>query len=140
MNSTVCVSFAWSDPAQPILLEGAKLRFPSLPSTPGIYRLTLRMPDSVRVYIGETDNLARRAGNYRNPGPTQRTSQRINRELIDVMQRGGSLSLATAKDVALTLDGKALPVDLRLKPHRLLVENGALVELRSLGISQALNL
>ncbi len=50
-----------------------------------------------RDYIGETDNLRRRlSSNYRNPGPSQQTSLRINRLLREHLGRGGAVKLWVA--------------------------------------------
>ena len=57
-------------------LVNDRLKIPVLGVRPGIDRF--EVPDSdgseVGTYIGESDNLERRMGNYRNPGPTQPTN------------------------------------------------------------------
>jgi hypothetical protein len=129
---TVSVSFTWRD-AGAVTLDGTgKPSFPPLPEVPGMYRLTLTGPDwqsRARVYIGETDNLRRRlAGNYRNPGPSQQTSQRVNALLRDQLTRGGTVALAVTTDATTTLEADSTrSMDLTRKAGRLLVENAALV-------------
>lgn len=55
----VAVSFEWQPLGEVILIDG-KPRFPSLPRSPGAYRLRFQVPDAAaRVYIGETDGLHR---------------------------------------------------------------------------------
>lgn len=81
-----------------------------------------------RLYFGETTNLHRRlAGNYRRPGPTQRTSLRINALLSGHLAQGGSVEVATAVNAAVYLAGIPEPLDLARKAARLLGENAALV-------------
>lgn len=91
----VAVEFEWQPVGEVTLVDG-KPRFPSLPRAPGAYRLAFYVPDAAaRVYIGETDDLHRRAQNYRTPGPMQRTSLRMNQELVDALTRGVRVSQAT---------------------------------------------
>jgi hypothetical protein len=121
---TVSVSFTWRD-AGAVTLDGTgKPTFPPLPEAPGLYRLTLTGRDGqirARVYIGETDNLRRRlAGNYRNPGPSQQTSQRVNALLRDQLSAGGAVALAVTTDATTTLEaGPTRPIDLARKAGRL---------------------
>lgn len=123
-------------PAGPVGLDGAgMLLFPTLESTPGLYRLMLP-PVTVgrgRLYIGETDNLRRRlAGNYRRPGPTQTTSLRINSLLCEHLNLGGSVQLVIATTVDVQLNGQPpQPLELTHKASRLLAENAALVHARA---------
>lgn len=67
---------------------------------PRVYRLAFHVPDAAaRVYIGETDDLRRRAQNYRTPGATQRTSLRMNQELVGRIDSGRPrLLLVAGKD------------------------------------------
>jgi hypothetical protein len=58
--------------------DGGRLLFPEVAQVPAIYRFRILGSGGEALYVGETDNLARRFGNYRNPGPTQQTSLRIN--------------------------------------------------------------
>jgi hypothetical protein len=85
---------------------------------------------TVGVYIGESDQIARRMGNYRNPGPTQPTNQRMNGRLRDVLGAGGLVELSVAFEV--TVDGEAPGLHARLA--RLLAENAALIRANQLGL------
>jgi len=78
----VAVDCAWQ-PVGPMQLEAGRLVFPRLVEGPGLYRLTFDWPDRARgVYIGEADDLRRRAQHYRTPGATQQTNIRMNQALV----------------------------------------------------------
>ncbi len=84
----VCIDFEW-EPAGAIRIDSSgKLEFPRLPAEPGIYRIRFTDGTKWSAYIGESDNLRRRARNYRNPGPTQQTSKRVNALLLAAAARG----------------------------------------------------
>lgn len=123
---TTTVRFAWSAAGSVLLDSTSKPAMPKLPARPGIYRFTLRDDEDeiVGVYIGESDNLARRMGNYRNPGSGQPTNQRVNQRILVTLEHGGSVELAVAVEV--TADGEDL--DLARRPARLLAENLALIQ------------
>ena len=128
----VSVVFAWRDAAQVTLDVQEKLAFPLLPQMAGLYRLTLVSSPGQRrgrVYIGETDNLSRRlAGNYRNPGPSQQTSLRVNAILREHLGAGGLVRLAVTTVAMVQLAGRDdQPLDLSRKAARLLAESAALV-------------
>jgi hypothetical protein len=137
----VRVSFAWR-PAGTISLEDSgRLRFPVLPASPGLYRITLTArPDEVRphVYVGESDNLRRRASHYRNPGPTQQTNIRLNRMLRSHLEGGGIVSLDVATEVFVGV--AAVPLDLRASAARRLAENAAVVGIALAGAAGSANL
>ena len=121
----VGVRFAWLEAGVVTLDVSGKLRFYRLPSRPGVYRFTLTGGDSgsLSIYIGESDNLARRMGNYRNPGPTQPTNGRLQARMLETLAGGGMVSVSVALEV--TVDGATL--DLTTRPARLLAENAALI-------------
>lgn len=73
-----------------------QLDFPSAPTTPGLYRLIVRMGNRTTAYVGEAVNLSRRFGNYRRPGPTQQTSLRIGAILLEALRKRGSVSVDIA--------------------------------------------
>ncbi len=119
------VAFEWMS-GGPVTLEPAhRPLFPSLPARPAVYRLTLtnREGQHLGIYIGESIDVRRRMRNYRNPGSTQQSSQRVHGRLLQVLGDEGNVDLAVAFDVL--LDGE--PLDLSHKPARLLAENAALV-------------
>lgn len=137
----VRVRLRWRDLGEVQVDVGGKLSFGRLEPTPGLYRLTLTEPGNrTRIYVGETDNLRRRAGNYRNPGPSQQTSQRINRILLDHLGRGGQVRLAIATAATAWIQSEQAELDMSRKASRLLAENAALVALRTAGAVELVNL
>jgi hypothetical protein len=78
-----------------------KCKFPIPPDGPGLYRFRFRKIDGLEaLYVGESDNLRRRFGNYRNPGPTQATSLRINKAIENHLKSDGEISVAIAFESA----------------------------------------
>lgn len=117
----------WRPIGRITLDESGKPRFPAVASVPGLYRLRLRTSEGHDSnYVGESDNLRRRFGNYRNPGPTQQTSLRINRLIRDVLSSGGQISMAIADEARLVAVGQAEQSDLKQKSARRLFENFAI--------------
>ncbi|SEQ23831.1 hypothetical protein SAMN04488000_102271 [Lentzea albida] len=108
-------------------LSDDKPVFPRLPRVAAIYRLTFAASTGrPRIYIGETDDLRRRVGNYRNPGPTQQTSQRLHHELVRHLSSGGTVSLSVAIEAELETDGRRSALPLARKTARVLAEHAAL--------------
>lgn len=104
------------------------LAFPSAPAAPALYRLRFLGSSTSRHYVGETVNLRRRFGNYRNPGPTQQTSKRINEELRSHLNAGGCVEIdVIAAEIALSVAGQPCNADLADKATRRLLEQAALV-------------
>lgn len=111
-------------------MEG-KLLFPLIENTPGIYKFVIhRSPDSVSVYVGESDRLRRRFQQYRTPGPSQRTNIRLNDMFRSVLGTGGTIDVT----VITTAEAAGEPLDLTRKFERVLVENAWLVVLKRSGI------
>ncbi|UEM04739.1 hypothetical protein JL101_004670 [Skermanella rosea] len=110
-------------------LDGtASLRFPSVPSAPGLYRFRLVGEDSLRCYIGETADLRRRFAHYRKPGPTQATNIRLNELLLAHLGGGGRVELDVVTGGVLLVIGEArVQADLADKATRRLLEHAALV-------------
>ena len=103
-----------------------KIKFPKLPSRPGLYRVKIvRLDGREGVYVGETDNLQRRFAHYRNPGPTQATNIRLNALCLDVINEGGMVSIAIILDEAWVAWGNnaELRADFGRKSVRRLFEN-----------------
>jgi hypothetical protein len=111
-----------------ITLDGSgKPRFPGAATEPGLYRFRIRVVGGIESnYIGETDNIRRRFGNYRNPGPRQQTSLRINRVLSDHLRAGSEISVAVAEEVWIENERGKARADLNRKSLRRLFENFAL--------------
>lgn len=124
--TSVAVDFEWRT-AGDIRLDGRPV-FPVLPSAPGLYRFSFETPNQApRVYIGETDQLRRRAQHYRTPGATQRTNMRMHKELVDAIRGGARVTCAAITAAAISLDrGPSRPLDLSRKTSRLIVENAAM--------------
>lgn len=112
-------------------LVGEKLKMPVLGVRPGVYRFELKDFEGKRLrsYVGESDNLERRMGNYRNPGAGQATNLRLNQSLRKLLQVEGTVAVSVVLEAS--VDGQAL--DLAAKSARLLVENTALVSLAASG-------
>lgn len=124
--------------ARTLTLDRAgRLAFPDVAARPGLYRITLTSapaPSRSRVYIGETDNLRRRFSQYRNPGPTQWTNQRLHALLHQHLTNVGTAEIATAEAVDVAVTGNPTqPLDLARKSNRLLAENAALLVAQSTG-------
>jgi hypothetical protein len=118
-------------PLGPVFMTSGELDFPrAVPDEPGIYRFTLSCGDNQSVYIGEAVRLFRRFAQYREPGPTQRTNQCINRLMKEVLEASGSVFVDIATEVQVG-DEEA---DLSYRPYRLLAENAALIATRNAGI------
>jgi hypothetical protein len=115
--------------AGPITLDaGGRLAFPGPLTTGGaIYRLTLDGRGGPAHYFGETVNLARRAVQFRTPGPTQVTNARINRVLTTHLEAGGTVRLAVAEDLIIGRGGETLDLNLSAKGARVLGEHAALL-------------
>lgn len=113
--------------AGPVTIDQGKLVFPALPRSPGVYRLTFSaLADQPQMYIGESDDLHRRTGNYRNPGPTQQTSQRIHQELITHLTADGTVTMSVATSAVIETNGEATQLPLARKTARVLAEHAAL--------------
>lgn len=121
------LGMAWEPLGRVTAGEDGRLVFPKVAKAPGLYRLCIRQGGKDAVYIGETDNLSRRFGNYRNPGPTQQTSKRINAKLLDALRAGADIAVAVVLSGA-WIDWGAGPqdADLSSKVIRCLFENAAI--------------
>ncbi len=123
------VRFSWQPTGRVQLDHKDKLLFPSVSPEPGVYRLRLKLGPLIRDYIGESANLSRRFGNYRQGNEGQRTSHRIHKELHKALKEGTQISVAVMKVGALR-GGRSTaesPCDLSSKAARCFLENLALV-------------
>ena len=121
-EADVYVHIEWR-PAGPVTLDAAaKLRFPTLPALPGLYEIEIG-GDSPSVYIGESDDLRRRMGHYRNPGPTQQTNIRLS-NLIKSHVLAAPVSMSIATTVTVTWASEHTEtLDLQGKTARLVGES-----------------
>jgi hypothetical protein len=124
------VAYEWQSAGNVQIVDN-KLSPPVLPPRPGVYRFKIETMMGASYYIGETDNLFRRMGHYRNPGPTQHTNIRMNELLIKVLGSEGT----AAVDVVTSVLFGAEALDMSHKAARCLVESVALCELDRVGAS-----
>jgi hypothetical protein len=122
-------------PAGPVRLQSGALRFPKVDPHPGVYRLMLSGPAGLSVYVGETDNLRRRMGNYRSPGPSQQTSLRIHELLrTHLAEADGRVVVEIVSDVEVVTSQQRAAADLTSKAQRVLIEHAAIHTLVASGI------
>ena len=90
----------------------------------GLYKFHIRHKDKQSVYIGESQNLRRRFQNYRTPGPTQKTSLRLNSIIITALQNKAEVAVYISTHALLNKE----VADFSQKPIRRLVESMEIVE------------
>lgn len=123
----VCLEFDFEVAGELSVGPDEKLHFPALPTMPGLYRFRLLgQSNSVSTYIGETNNLRRRAYHYRNPGPSQQTNNRMNSRLSSHLGKGGAVEFAVLTSATVTIGEEKVPVDFNHQAYRRLFENAAL--------------
>ena len=122
----------------PASVTGGRLVLPVPPAGPGLYRFRLSAP-APSVYVGETEDLRRRHYQYANPGPTQRTNQRMNGRMLAVLAAGGSVEVDVCTAVAVAIGECSEALDLRIRSHRHLAEEAALEQARSSGLGAVEN-
>jgi hypothetical protein len=115
-------------PADRVILDATgKLHFPTAPTSGGLYRFKTEYPDGrFAVYVGESDNLRRRFSNYRNPGPTQQTSLRINAWLRELLSSGGEISVALVDQATMSSEAGTANANFSQKSVRRLFEQLAI--------------
>jgi hypothetical protein len=141
----VHISVEWRDAGVIALDVDGEVLFPALPREPGLYEMTFaggRGQARSRVYVGETDDLRRRATHYRNPGPTQETNRRLNAAIKAYLTDGGVVRLAIATEARVTsqVGATAQALDLTRKASRLLAESAAMVLAQLAGAVEMENL
>ena len=131
----VAITMHWKQLGVIAAEQYGKLSFPPALAVPALYRFRLSGAQATRHYIGEAVNLRRRFGNYRNPGPSQETSNRLNKVLTNHLAAGGTVEvdLITA-DITLSIDGRSANFDLVDKATRRLLEQAAVVANAALDI------
>lgn len=101
----VRVSIEWRDAGVIALDDDGEVLIPALPREAGLYEMTFlgaRGQARSRVYVGESDDLRRRATHYRNPGPTQETNRCLNAGIKAHLTGGGTVRLAIATEGTVT--------------------------------------
>jgi hypothetical protein len=131
-GESVALRFRWRDIGDVVLDPAAKLAFPRAAAEPGIYRLEVDHAEA-SVYFGEASDLRRRFGQYRNPGPSQQTNQRLNDLLGRVLANSGRCRVSVVEVQWFEGKFREVDLDLRLKAARVLVESAAIVLARSDG-------
>ena len=100
------LSMLWIPIGRLIQDAQGKLRFPKVDPKPGLYRLRTKYADGrIAVYIGESSDLRRKFGNYRNPGPSQVTNLRINGYLKEQLAQRCEISVSVITETAWFVDG-----------------------------------
>lgn len=102
------------------------LQFPKLAPLPVLYLFRLDDGKKTEVYIGETENMNRRAAHYRNPGPSQKTNIYLNEIMKKHLQSGGRITLHLITSIKVEIDGKIIG-SLNDKYTRRLLENAAIL-------------
>ena len=111
-----------------VLGSDGKLTFPKTGNDPALYCFKVRRGGRESRYVGETDNLNRRMGNYRNPGLTQQTSLRMNAILKSELLAGSEIAISVVTGGAWIETPKGRKAaDLSSKVVRCLLENAAIV-------------
>lgn len=123
------VTYEWQHAGSASVVKG-KLVLPVLPARPGVYRFVISRPNgSPTVYIGESDNLFKQMGSYRDPGTSQPERHRLSALLVATLEEGGSVVIDVV--TAGLFGGDSL--DLSTPAGRRLVESTAQCELDRLG-------
>lgn len=105
-----------------------KLDFPEVPKEPGVYRFRLTGKGRPHCYIGESENLRRRFGQYCRPGRSQATNLRLNELMIQHLLDGGKIGLDLITQIdAMTQSGSKRATTMSIKVIRKLVEQAAIV-------------
>jgi hypothetical protein len=104
------------------------ITFPEAQEIPGLYCFRIRHGDVEQRYIGQTQNLKRRFGNYRNPGPSQQTNIRLNQAITEAITSGSEISVSVVTQAAWIDRGAGLrEADMSSLATRCLLENMAIV-------------
>ncbi len=111
------------------LAASGRLGLPAAPRGPGLYRFLLSAPTD-SVYVGETEDLPRCFYQYCNPGPSQRTNQRMSERMLGVMTVGGAVAVEVCVTATIEVGDASEPLDLRIKSHRLMAEEAVLAGVR----------
>jgi hypothetical protein len=133
------IRLAWLPLGRVELGLGSKLVFPMADAVPALYRFRIRRADTEKCYIGQTENLSRRLGLYRNPGPSQQTNIRLNAEMVQALAAGAEIGVsAVTADAWIDRGAGPVPADLSSVATRCLLENAAILESAAIDV-EALN-
>jgi hypothetical protein len=121
------VLFQWIDSGEIRLDSAAKPEFPKLSAIPGVYAFRFVGKKETTVYIGEAENLRRRAAHYRNPGPSQITNIRLNEKMRSHLAADGRITLHLITAAKVEVDGSSEECDMSSNFVRRFLENAALL-------------
>lgn len=124
---------SWAEVGEIRLGPDGKLLMPDSGPGPGIYRFRLTGGDAPIVYIGESEDVSRRFGQYRNPEPSQRTNVRVNKLMRECIAAGGVVKVAVVTEAVLRVDQSGERLDLARRTSRRLVEEHLVDEARGVG-------
>ena len=122
------VGFEWRTLGNAILDADGRLFFPTASLLPAVYCFRLRQDGARARYVGETDNLSRRFGHYRNPGPTQQTNLRINARFVKALSAGGEIQVSAVTDAWVDRGHGREVADLSSRAVRRMIENAAILD------------
>jgi hypothetical protein len=125
----------WSDVDQVRLGADGKLRMPDTGRVPGVYRFRLTGGEAPSIYIGESEDLSRRFGQYRHPEPSQRTNVRIHKRILEHLKAGGIVAVAVVTEAVLRVGESQEPMEFGRRTSRLLVEEHLIDEAREAGMT-----
>lgn len=91
---TLAVAFHWDRKGYVQFDHKGRLKFPVLLPEASVYKLSIQFNDMTNIYIGETDNLRRRAQGYRTPGITQATNKRIRAIIETALKSDGTAEIS----------------------------------------------
>jgi hypothetical protein len=124
---------SWREVGKVRLGPDGKLLMPDPGHVSGIYRFRLGRGDARGVYIGESEDVSRRFGQYRNPERSQRTNVRMNARMNAHLEAGGIVEVAVVTEAVLVVADCYEPLDLGRRTSRLLVEEHLLGQAREAG-------
>jgi hypothetical protein len=107
--------------------EDGALTFPTAPSGPGLYRLTIG--DS--AYLGASEAVARSLQHLRTPGASEQTHLRLRDAAVDELRRGGAVEVR----VCVTASAGGAALDLGDDEDRALARRVALAALADAGVA-----
>jgi len=123
----------WAEVGEIHLGPDGRLLMPDPGHDPGIYRFRLTRGGAPTVYVGESEDVIRRFGQYRNPERSQRTNVRMNARMKAHIEAGVIVEVAVVTEAVLTVAECHESLDLGRRTSRLLVEEHLLDEAREAG-------
>ena len=125
----ITIEFNWEEVGK-ITLDGtSEIHVPKALREHAVYKIQSK----IGTYVGETKDLKRRLGDYRNPGGSRetkkpRTNRRIQQEIINALTTS-EVIVWKATNLNYIKNGDTVPVNLLKKHERLLIENAIINEM-----------